>query len=200
MLELHLAPRRRRALGRQRDVRQRHLRRVLLHLRRQIGRPLGPVLAHLRVSREGVGEGRVQRACIPMRALMRCAPLPPLASTTPRLYHPSPVLPLASTAPRLYYPWIISPSRRCGRRRMRGQSPRRARGRAAGCPRHDARPMCRKQRPPRLGLLCPPARPASARSSSGRPPASASLGQSAGVFCLAGHTGRVFDRTLDLTL
>ena len=45
MLELNLAPRRRRAFGWERDVRQRHLRRVLPHLRRQIGRPLGTVLA-----------------------------------------------------------------------------------------------------------------------------------------------------------
>eukprot|EP00964_Phaeocystis_antarctica_P115065 scaffold79020_cov72-Phaeocystis_antarctica.AAC.3 len=39
-----------------------------------------------------------------------------------------------------------------------------------------------------------PARPASARSSSGRPPASASLGQLAGMFWLAGHTGLWFAR------
>ena len=37
-----------------------------------------------------------------------------------------------------------------------------------------------------------PPRPASARSSSGRPPASANLGQLAGVFWLAGNTGLVF--------
>ena len=44
----------------------------------------------------------------------------------------------------------------------------------------------------RLWLVRPPARPASARSSSGRPPASASLGQLAEMLWLAGHTGLVF--------
>jgi len=41
-------------------------------------------------------------------------------------------------------------------------------------------------------VLRPPARPASARSSLGRPPASASLVQLADLFWLAGHTGLVF--------
>ena len=45
--EFDLAPRRRRAFGWQRHVRRRHLCCVLLHLRRQIGRPLGAILAHL---------------------------------------------------------------------------------------------------------------------------------------------------------
>ena len=43
----------------------------------------------------------------------------------------------------------------------------------------------------RLWPIRPPARPTSARSSSGRPPASTSLGQSAGMFWLAGSTGLV---------
>ena len=45
----------------------------------------------------------------------------------------------------------------------------------------------RRRRP-----IGPPARPAILRASSGRPPASASLGQSADVFWLAGHTGLAF--------
>ena len=44
----------------------------------------------------------------------------------------------------------------------------------------------------RLRPMRPPARPASARSSSGRPPASASLSQLAGMFWLAGPTGLAF--------
>eukprot|EP00964_Phaeocystis_antarctica_P122582 scaffold86249_cov66-Phaeocystis_antarctica.AAC.5 len=61
-----------------------------------------------------------------------------------------------------------------------------------------ARPLTRDALAVRRGgQLClktirPPARPASARSSLGRPPASASLVQLADLFWLAGHTGLVF--------
>ena len=47
-----------------------------------------------------------------------------------------------------------------------------------------------------LRPIRPLARPASARSSSGRPPASASLGQLADMFWLAGHIGRAFSHRL----
>mgnify|MGYP001197386757 FL=1 len=53
---------------------------------------------------------------------------------------------------------------------------------------------CRNSHPDRLRPSRPPARPwASAGSSAGRPSASASLGQFAGMFWLAGHTGLVLD-------
>ena len=54
-------------------------------------------------------------------------------------------------------------------------------------------PPCGTQ-PPRGSAnlpIRPPASPASARSSSGRPPASASLGHTAGVCRLAAHSGHV---------
>ena len=44
----------------------------------------------------------------------------------------------------------------------------------------------------RLRPICPPARSASARASSGQPLASASLGQLADVFWLAGHSCLAF--------
>ena len=49
-----------------------------------------------------------------------------------------------------------------------------------------------KTAPQRLRPTRPPARPASASSSSGRPSALASLGQSADILWLAGHTGLAF--------
>ena len=67
--------------------------------------------------------------------------------------------------------------------RSRGRRARRAPRR------HPAlwRAAARRPRPTR-----PPARPASTRPSAGRPPASASLGQLAEMFWLAGYTGLVF--------
>eukprot|EP00964_Phaeocystis_antarctica_P091624 scaffold58791_cov62-Phaeocystis_antarctica.AAC.2 len=55
----------------------------------------------------------------------------------------------------------------------------------------DSRPEVKANHPPAL------IRPANARSSSGRPPASASLGQSADTFRLAGHTSLAIHIAMD---
>ena len=76
---------------------------------------------------------------------------------------------------------------------------------STGCPagpRSSARPRsctlrCARRPPQRLRPSLPSVRPARARASSGRPPASASLGQLADVFWLAGPT---LTLTLTLTL